>query len=98
MLRGREPEQNAIDALLAAAERSAGGALLLAGEAGMGKSALLDYACRRAEGFRINQVTGIERESDLAYAGLHQLLHPWLAWLPMLRPAQARALGGALGL
>ena len=41
MLRGRVPEQNAIDALLAAAERSVGGALLLAGEAGMGKSAVL---------------------------------------------------------
>ena len=87
MLRGRLPEQNAINALLAAAERSVGGALLLAGEAGMGKSALLDYARQRAAGFRVNQVTGIERESDLAYAGLHQLLRPWLGSVAMLRPA-----------
>ena len=98
MLRGRVPEQNAIDALLAAAERSVGGALLLAGEAGMGKSALLDYARQRAAGFRVNQVTGIERESDLAYAGLHQLLRPWLGSVAMLRPAQARALSSAVGL
>jgi DNA-binding CsgD family transcriptional regulator len=98
MLRGREREQDALEALLSEAEHGAGAGRLLVGEPGMGKSALLDYARDRAVGFRIATVTGIERESDLAYAGLYQLLRPWFGRISSLPPAQAQALSGALGL
>jgi DNA-binding CsgD family transcriptional regulator len=98
MLRGRRGEQDALDALLSEAEQGAGAGLLLVGEAGTGKSALLGFARERAVDFRIATVTGIERESDLAYAGLHQLVRPWLELFSALPPAQARALNSALGL
>ena len=98
MLRGRQGEQDALLALHTEAGRGAGGGLVLLGEAGMGKSALLAYAREQAIGFRIASVTGIERESDLAYAGLHQLLRPWFNVISCLPHAQARALRGALGL
>ena len=98
MLWGRQREQHRLDALLSAAERGAGGAVLLVGEAGMGKSVLLDYARERAAGFQIATVTGIERESDLGYAGLHQLLRPWFGLIGRLGAAQAHALSSALGL
>jgi predicted ATPase len=98
MLRGRQGEQDAVRALLAEAVRGAGGGLVLVGEAGMGKSVLLAYAREQALGFRIASVTGIERESDLAYAGLHQLLRPWFNLISRLPQAQARALRSALGL
>lgn len=98
MLWGRRPEQTGIDRLLSAAESGTGGALLLTGEAGVGKSALLDYACEQAAAFKVTSVTGIERESDLGYAGLHQLLRPWFGLIGRLRANQANALSGALGL
>jgi DNA-binding CsgD family transcriptional regulator len=74
--------------------------LLVIGEAGMGKSALLaDTAERaRAAGMRVLQVTGRESESKLAFAGLHQLLRPVLPAADGLPGRQARALLGALGL
>jgi len=74
--------------------------LLVTGEAGMGKSVLLaDTAERaRAAGMRALPVTGREAESRLAFAGLHQLLHPVLAGAAGLPARQAQALAGALGL
>jgi DNA-binding CsgD family transcriptional regulator len=74
--------------------------LLVIGEAGMGKSALLaDTAERaRAAGMRVLPVTGRESESKLAFAGLHQLLRPVLSNAAALPGRQARALLGALGL
>jgi DNA-binding CsgD family transcriptional regulator len=63
----------------------------------MGKSVLLEYARERAVGFRTVGATGIERESDLAYAGLHQLLRPWFELIRSLPAMQARALATALG-
>jgi DNA-binding NarL/FixJ family response regulator len=98
MLWGRQREQHRLDALLSAAQRGTGGAVLLVGEAGMGKSVLLDYARERAAGFQIATVTGIERESDLGYTGLHQLLRPWFGLIGGLGAAQAHALSSALGL
>src|SRR5580693_5456385 len=78
----------------------AGQVLLVVGEAGMGKSALLaDTAERaRAAGMRVLSVTGRESESGLAFAGLHQLLRPVLSSIAGLPGRQARALLGALGL
>jgi DNA-binding CsgD family transcriptional regulator len=98
MLRGRQREQDALDALLSKAGQGAGSGLLVVGEPGIGKSALLGYARDRAAGFRVATVIGIERESDLAYAGLHQLLRPWFDLISGLPTAQARALNSALGL
>ena len=74
--------------------------LLLIGEAGMGKSALLADAAGRARpaGIRVLSVTGRESESNLAFAGLHQLLRPVLSSAASLPERQAQALLGALGL
>jgi hypothetical protein len=78
----------------------AGQVLLVTGEAGMGKTVLLaDAAGRaRAAGMRVLPVTGRESESNLAFAGLHQLLRPVLAHAGGLPGRQGRALAGALGL
>jgi DNA-binding CsgD family transcriptional regulator len=74
--------------------------LVLLGEAGMGKTVLLDDAARQARsaGMRVLSVTGRESERDLAFAGLHQLLLPVLARASDLPGQQASALRGALGL
>ena len=74
--------------------------LLVIGEAGMGKSALLADAAERARsaGIRVLSVTGRESESNLAFAGLHQLLRPVLSSAASLPERQAQALLGALGL
>jgi predicted ATP-dependent serine protease len=74
--------------------------LLVTGEAGMGKTALLADAAGRAQsaGMRVLSVSGRESESNLAFAGLHQLLRPVLSSAAGLPGRQARALLGALGL
>ena len=73
-LLGRERECAVIDRLLADAGGGAGGALAVRGEAGIGKSALLDYARQRAAQMAVLSAVGVEAESDLAFAGLHGLL------------------------
>ena len=72
--------------------------LVIRGEAGIGKSTLLGYIAEQAEGMRILRTTGIEAESDLAFAGLYGLLRPVLGFLDTLPQTQSAALGGALGL
>ena len=80
--------------------RLASQVLLVTGEAGMGKTALLADATGRARsaGMRVLSVTGRESESRLAFAGLHQLLRPVLSSAAGLPDRQAEALMGALGL
>jgi len=97
-LLGRDRECAAIDRLLDDARAGAGGALVVRGEAGIGKSALLDYARQRAAPMAVLSAVGVEAESDLAFAGLHGLLRPVLAHLGELPEPQAAALAGALGL
>ena len=97
-LLGREPECAAIDRLLEDARMRTGGALVVRGEAGIGKSALLDYARQRAEPMAVLSAAGVEAESDLAFAGLHELLRPVLGCLGELPDIQSEALAGALGL
>ncbi len=77
-----------------------GQVLLLLGDAGMGKTALLADAAGQARwaGLRVLSVTGIESEQDLAFAGLHQLLRPVLDRVEDLPDRQAKALLGALAL
>ena len=63
----------------------------------MGKSALLDSLVNRSQAIRIARAVGIESEMELAYAGLHQLCHPFLGGIDRLPPPQHEALGTALG-
>src|SRR5512142_608736 len=97
MLHGRSDETARIDELLAAARDGHSGALVLRGEAGVGKTALLDYAAAAAAGFRLLRGTGIESEAELPFAAL-QLLRPAPGQLDLLPPPQARALRSAFGL
>jgi hypothetical protein len=72
--------------------------LVLRGEAGRGKSALLDFILERASGFRVARVVGAESEMELAYAGLHQLCAPTLDRVEKLPAPQRDALRVAFGL
>ena len=97
MLHGRSAETARIDELLAAATHGRSGVLVIRGEAGVGKTALLDYAAAAA-GMRVLRGTGIESEAELPFAALQLLLRPGLGRLDVLPPPQARALRGAFGL
>ncbi|MGW3783608.1 AAA family ATPase [Micromonospora chokoriensis] len=85
-------------ALLAGGRLGVSGALVLRGEAGIGKTALLDYALAQAGDCRVVQATGVEAESELAFAGLHQICAPVLDRLARLSAQQGRALSTAFGL
>src|SRR5262245_48722310 len=98
VLFGREDERARIADLLASSARSLGGALVLRGDAGIGKTALLDDAAARATGFRADRLTGVRAELELPYAALHHLLSEHLAAIDALPRPQAEALRGALGL
>jgi DNA-binding CsgD family transcriptional regulator len=98
VLLGRESECRAIDELLDGARSSRSGALVLRGEAGIGKSSLLDYAIAHADGMRVLAGSGVETESELPFAGMHQLLWPLMDRADELPEVQAEALRGAFGL
>ena len=98
MLVGRDAEQHLLDALLAGARLGQSGVLVITGEAGIGKTALLDQVRAGAEDIRVLSVTGTETERDLPFAGLAQLLRITEADLIQLPPPQAEALGVALAL
>ena len=98
MLHGRGQECAAIDALLAAARDRRSGALVLRGEAGIGKSALLAYAAGRADGMRMLRGTGIESESEFPFAGVHQVLRPVDDLIDAIPARPAEALRAAFGL
>ena len=95
---GRERECAAIDRLLEASARGESSSLVLRGEAGIGKTALLAYAAERGRDRAVLRTVGVEAEADLAFAGLHGLLRPALDKLRELPETQADALAGALGL
>lgn len=98
MLLGRDAEQRQLSLLLAQARAGNSGVLVLRGEPGIGKTALLDYAASRAGPMRILRATGIEAETELAFAGLYSVLHPLAGHLTALPERQAAALRAALGL
>src|SRR5919112_6677487 len=98
MLYGRDAERSAIRALLDAARASRGGVLVLRGQAGVGKSALLDDAVAGAAGMRVLRATGVESEVQLPFAALHQLLRSALGEVCRLPDPQADALRAAFGL
>jgi AAA ATPase domain len=98
MLHGRRAECEALERLLADARRSRSGVLVVRGEAGVGKSALLGHAAGRADGMAVLRASGVESEAELPFAALHQLLRPVLGLVGRLPAPQAAALAGALGL
>ena len=95
---GRGPEAAEIEALIAGAVAGRSGALLVVGEPGIGKTALLRHARARANGALVLETTGSQGESRLPFAGLADLVAPILDHLGELPAAQARALSGALAL
>ncbi len=97
-LRGRRSESRTLDRLLNDARKGRSGVMVVRGEAGVGKTALLDYLIERADGFRIVHAVGIESEMELAYAGLHQLCAPLLEGLEDLPVPQRDALSTAFGI
>lgn len=97
-LRGREHEQQALGALIDGAREGRSAVLVLRGEAGIGKTVLLEDAAARAEGLRVLRGTGLEAEAELPFAGLQLLLSPALDRLPGLPDPQREALSAALGL
>jgi DNA-binding CsgD family transcriptional regulator len=98
MLYGRETELATVAEVLARARAGSSGALVVRGEPGIGKTALLDAAAASAEGFRVVRATGVETESDLSFAALHLVLRSGLGLLDAIPAVQAEALRGALGL
>jgi DNA-binding CsgD family transcriptional regulator len=98
MLIGRESERSAVDALLQSARSECSAALVLRGEPGIGKSALLEYAADSARDMTVLRCVGIEAEHELPFASVHQLVRPCLSLLDRLPAPQAAALRGALGL
>jgi DNA-binding CsgD family transcriptional regulator len=98
VLYGREEERAQIWALLEAARASRSGVLVVRGEAGIGKSALLEDARDRATDMHVLRAWGVESESELPFAALHQLLRPALSHVDRLPAPQAAALSSALGL
>ncbi|MFI6366261.1 AAA family ATPase [Nocardia sp. NPDC050630] len=97
-LRGRRSECEALERLLAEAGSGRSQVLVLRGEAGIGKSALVEYLARSATGCRIVRAAGVESQMELAFAGLHQLCAPMLEHLDRLPGPQHEALAIAFGL
>jgi DNA-binding CsgD family transcriptional regulator len=95
---GRTGEREVLDRLIGNVAGGQSAVLVIRGEAGIGKTALLRYAARRASGFRIAKVTGVESEMELPFAGIHQLCAPMLPRLDALPQPQQDALRVALGL
>ena len=97
-LHGRRGEREVLDRLLASVRAGQSRVLVLRGEAGIGKTALLGYLLERASGCRIARAAGVESEMELAFAGLHQLCAPFLDRIECLPDPQRAALGAAFGL
>ncbi|MEA2149084.1 MAG: hypothetical protein QOD69_914 [Solirubrobacteraceae bacterium] len=95
---GRTTECARIGLLLDTARRGRSGALVLRGEAGIGKSVLLRYAADQANGMTVQWACGVQSESELPFASLSELLRPFLGQLDVLPQTQSAALRGALAL
>jgi hypothetical protein len=97
-LRGRDGEQAVLDRLLDEVRAGDCRVLVLRGEAGVGKTVLLDYVQERAPDCRVVRAAGVESEMELAFAVLHQLCAPLLNSLERLPDPQSDALSTAFGL
>ena len=98
VLRGRRRECAVLDGLVEGVRGGRSAALVLLGEAGVGKTALLRYATRSAPDLPVVRAVGVESEMELAFAALHQLCRPMLGQLERLPGPQRDALGVAFGL
>jgi hypothetical protein len=94
----RHGERAAVDRVLDQARAGSSAVLVVRGEPGIGKTALLGYAAGRALGFRVVRAWGVESEMELAFAGLHQLCVPMLGRLDQLPGPQHDALAVAFGM
>jgi predicted ATPase len=97
-LRGRRGECAVLDRLLGGGRAGRSGVLVVGGEAGIGKTALLEYAVRSASDTLVVRASGVESEMELAFAALHQLCAPLLGRLEGLPAPQRRALEITFGL
>jgi predicted ATPase len=95
---GRDPERSRIGELLDGARASRSAVLVILGEPGVGKSALLEDAREQAAGVRVLSGSGVESEAHLPFAALHQILRPVLDLVENLPSLQKAALRGALGM
>ena len=93
----RATEREVLDRLLGNVCEGQSAVMVIRGEAGIGKSALLQYAACHASGFQVAQVTSVEAEMELPFAGIHQLCVPLLDQLEVLPLPQQDALTVALG-
>jgi DNA-binding CsgD family transcriptional regulator len=98
VLRGRRNQCEVLDRQLQRVRAGQSSVLVVRGEAGVGKTALLEYVAEQASGCRIARVAGVESEMELAFAGLHQLCAPMLDGLDGLPGPQGSALRAAFGL
>src|SRR5215472_18753233 len=98
MLVGRDLERQRIDEALALAVSGTSATLALVGEAGIGKTALLDYAAEHAAGMRLLRARGIESEAQIPFGSLLELIRPALGMLEKIPRPQAAALESALAL
>jgi hypothetical protein len=95
---GRERECALLDELIGSVRRGESRSLMLRGEAGIGKTALLERLISSGDGFDVIRATGVESEMELAFAGLQQLCAPMLADVAGLPGPQCDALQIAFGL
>jgi DNA-binding CsgD family transcriptional regulator len=98
VLYGRKKEQQAISRLVDRARAGQSGVLAIVGEAGMGKSALLEYAEQQALAMRVLRARGVQSEARIPFGGLFELLRPALECLAQIPQPQAVALESALAL
>ena len=96
-LRGRAGEVSVLAGLVAAVRAGQSRVLVVRGEPGVGKTALLDYLAEQAHGCRVVRAAGMQSEIELAFAGLHQLVAPMLDRLEQLPVPQREALQTAFG-
>ena len=94
----RHAECGALDGLLEAIHAGESRVLVVCGEPGVGKTALLEYLSEQASGCRLARAAGVQSEMELPFAGLHQLCAPMLGNLPHLPPPQREALRTAFGM
>src|SRR5712692_8491163 len=97
-LTGRRSECDVLDRLIEVVGAGESRALVVRGEPGVGKTALLEYLVEQAPGFRVVRAAGVQSEMELAFAGLHQLLASMLDRLEGLPVPQSEALRTAFGL
>ena len=95
---GRGAEKQALRELLDSVRAGRSRALVLRGEPGVGKSALLSYAMAHADDMHVVRVVAVESETHLGFAAAHQLLRPFLPGLDRLPEPQRKALSAAFGL